>query len=76
MVKIFTGKDVDEATGAALLEIGVELEDLDIKVINPGRSGILGFGGEHLSQALIARNEMWEYIDPLIDERSNNKGSC
>ena len=46
MVKKFTGKDVDEATGEALQETGVELEDLNIKVVNPGRSGILGFGGE------------------------------
>jgi cytochrome P450 len=29
----------------------------------------LGFGGEHLARGLAARNEMWEYLDPLIDER-------
>ena len=46
MMKKFTGKNVDEATGEALQETGVELEDLNIKVVNPGRSGILGFGGE------------------------------
>ncbi len=42
----FSGKTVDEATETALAELDVELEDVDIKVINPGRSGILGFGGE------------------------------
>ncbi len=26
--------------------MGVELEEIDIKVDNPGRSGIMGFGGE------------------------------
>jgi cytochrome P450 len=29
----------------------------------------LGFGGEHLARGLAARNEMWEYLDPLIEER-------
>ncbi|HAG55918.1 MAG TPA: hypothetical protein DCL17_05880, partial [Dehalococcoidia bacterium] len=42
----FSGKTVDEATETALAELGVELEDVDIRVIRPGRSGILGFGGE------------------------------
>ena len=34
----------------------------------------LGFGGEHLTAGLKARNEMWDYIDPLIAERSKNPG--
>lgn len=42
----FSGKTVDEATETALAELDVELEDVDVRVINPGRSGILGFGGE------------------------------
>ena len=44
--RTFTGKNVDEATEDALEALGVELEDVEIKVISPGRSGILGFGGE------------------------------
>ena len=42
----FSGKTVDEATESALAELGAELEDVEIKVISTGRSGILGFGGE------------------------------
>ena len=42
----FSGKTVDEATEIALAELGAELEDVEIRVINTGRSGILGFGGE------------------------------
>ncbi|MCZ6538266.1 MAG: Jag N-terminal domain-containing protein [Chloroflexi bacterium] len=45
-VRKFSGKTVDEATETALAELGVELEDVDVRVIRPGRSGILGFGGE------------------------------
>jgi spoIIIJ-associated protein len=37
---------VDEATDIALEELGVNREDVEIVVVNPGRSGILGFGGE------------------------------
>ena len=32
----------------------------------------LGFGGEHLVRGLAARNEMWDYIEPLILEREKN----
>ena len=34
----------------------------------------LGFGGEHMLRGVQARNEMWDYIDPLIKERSKNPG--
>ncbi|MFM7536603.1 MAG: cytochrome P450 [Acidimicrobiales bacterium] len=29
----------------------------------------LGFGGEHLARGIAARNEMWRYLDPLLEER-------
>ena len=72
MVKIFTGKDVDEATGVALLEIGVELEDLDIKVINPGRSGILGFGGEH-AEIEVSLSNGEPFADEIISKNKSPK---
>ena len=34
----------------------------------------LGFGGEHLARGVQARNEMWEYIDPMIEQRSKHPG--
>jgi|TARA_Y100000294_G_scaffold12376_1_gene11238 pulcherriminic acid synthase len=34
----------------------------------------LGFGGEHMMRGLKARNDMWDYIDPMIRERSTNPG--
>jgi spoIIIJ-associated protein len=42
----YSGKTVDEATEIALAELDAELEDVEIRVVSPGRSGILGFGGE------------------------------
>jgi spoIIIJ-associated protein len=42
----YSGKTVDEATEIALAELDAELEDVEIKVVSTGRSGILGFGGE------------------------------
>lgn len=34
----------------------------------------LGFGGEHFARGIQARNEMWEYIDPLIEQRARRPG--
>ena len=42
----FQGKTVEEATNLALEELKVNLEEINVEVINPGRSGILGLGGE------------------------------
>jgi len=42
----YSGKTVDEATEIALVELDAELEDVEIRVVSTGRSGILGFGGE------------------------------
>jgi spoIIIJ-associated protein len=42
----YAGKTVDEATEIALDDLDAELEDVEIKVVSTGRSGILGFGGE------------------------------
>jgi len=42
----FSGKTVDDAIETALTELDAKLEDVDVRVKNPGRSGILGFGGE------------------------------
>jgi pulcherriminic acid synthase len=29
----------------------------------------LGFGGEHLARGIAARNEMWRYLEPIIEQR-------
>jgi len=42
----FSGKTVEEATDNALESLDANLEDVEVVVVNSGRSGILGFGGE------------------------------
>lgn len=42
----FTGKTVDEAADLALGTLNLKREEVEIVVVNPGRSGILGLGGE------------------------------
>jgi pulcherriminic acid synthase len=34
----------------------------------------LGFGGIHLARGIQARNEMWDYLTPLIEERRKRPG--
>lgn len=43
--KIFKGRTVEEATEEALKTLNEELENLEIKILDTGRNGILGLGG-------------------------------
>lgn len=60
--RVFTGKNVQEATAVALETLGAELEDVDIRVINPGRAGIFGLGGA------LAEIEVAKLSDVLAEE--------
>ena len=62
--RVFTGKNVQEATAVALETLGAELEDVDIRVINPGRSGIFGLGGA------LAEIEVAKLSDILVEEEN------
>lgn len=41
-----SGKTIDEAVNAALLELGTTKENVEIEVLNEGKRGILGLGAE------------------------------
>jgi spoIIIJ-associated protein len=41
-----TGKTVDDAVQAALLEIGLELQDVEVEVLEEESKGFLGLGGK------------------------------
>jgi spoIIIJ-associated protein len=41
-----TGRSVQEAIEIALSQLGVERDQIEVDVINPGKGGILGFGAE------------------------------
>ena len=42
-----SGKTIDEAVNAALLELGADRDSVEIEVINEGKRGILGIGSEN-----------------------------
>ncbi len=47
MEKLEVGaKTVEEAIGLALERLNVSREEVEVEIVNPGRSGILGFGAE------------------------------
>ena len=56
----FTGKTVDEAADLALGTLNLKREEVEIVVVNPGRSGILGLGGEPAEIQVTTLNEPGE----------------
>jgi spoIIIJ-associated protein len=59
---------VDEATEIALAELDAELEDVEIKVVSTGRSGILGFGGEPAEIEISMLGDDGSSFDDDFDE--------
>ena len=77
----FSGKTVDEATEIALAELDAELEDVEIKVVSTGRSGILGFGGEPAEIEISMPGEGGSSYDddsddPIGDVRTSEESSA
>ena len=67
--RTFTGKDVQEATAAALEALNAELEDVDIRVISPGKPGIFGLGGALAEiEVTVAGAESRDDIPPDLDD--------
>ena len=60
----FTAKTLDEATDLALETLGLNREEVEIVVVNPGRSGILGFGGEPAEIHVTPIDEQVEEAPP------------
>ena len=63
--RIFRGKTVEEATEEALKTLKKDLENLEIKILDTGRNGILGLGGH---PAEIEVYIIGEPIDNIVDE--------
>jgi len=51
-----TAKTVEEATKQALARLNAGLDDVEIKVLNPGKNGILGLGAEDARISVRLRN--------------------
>ena len=45
-----TGRTVEEAVGRAAGELGVERDDVDVEVVDPGARGMLGDGSGGLDR--------------------------
>ena len=70
-----SAKTVDEAVEAALAELGLDRSEVEIEVLQEGRSGILGWGGEDArirvnpiaSQAVQADTPFSDIADTALD---------
>ena len=71
--RIFKGKTVEEATEEALKTLKKDLENLEIKILNTGRNGILGLGGQ---PAEIEVYIIGEPIDNIVDESEEQLEIC
>ncbi len=52
-----SAKNVDEAIDIALEELGLKRQQVDIEILTPGRSGLLGIGGEPARVRVTALEE-------------------
>jgi spoIIIJ-associated protein len=55
-----SAKTVEEAIARGLADLGLTREQADITVLNPGRSGVLGFGAEDALVRIAPRPELQE----------------
>lgn len=69
-----TGKTTEEAIDLALKELDAERDEVEIDVVNPGKSGILGIGGEparvrvtRIQQPSTVSRAAIEVLQDLID---------
>ncbi|MBT3555721.1 MAG: protein jag, partial [Chloroflexi bacterium] len=71
----YSSKTVDEATEIALADLDVELEDVEIKVVSTGRSGILGFGGEPAEIEISLLGDSRSYLNDEREVDSNEESA-
>ncbi len=61
-----TGKTVEEAIQQALQQLGVTREQVDVEVLSPGTSGILGIGGEPARVRVTVKNSPAAFVKELL----------
>ena len=65
------GKTVDEAIGLALAELGIELEDADVEILDEGSKAVLGiFGGKgakvQVTEHVADTKKITAFIESLL----------
>lgn len=69
------GKNVDEAVNMALEVLGAKRDDVDIRVINEGRSGVLGvFGGEDAEVEVSFKEQLKEKGRKILQDILDKAG--
>lgn len=58
-----TGKTIEEAIDIALVELNASREEVEIKVITRGKSGLLGFGNEEARVKVEKKSDVPENIE-------------
>ncbi|MBQ8164457.1 MAG: protein jag [Clostridia bacterium] len=66
------GKTVEEAIDLALAELGIELEDADVEILDEGSKGVLGLFGTKVSKVRVTANVSDEkvvrnFLEKLIE---------
>ena len=62
-----SAKTVEEAIARGLADLGLTREQAEITVLNPGRSGVLGFGAEDALVRIAPRSEPRERVAAVVE---------
>ncbi|MBU0687070.1 MAG: KH domain-containing protein [Candidatus Margulisbacteria bacterium] len=69
------GKNVDEAVDSALKVLGLTTEQVDVKVINEGKSGMLGmFGGEEAEVEVMEKLSREDLVKTFLADILDKMG--
>jgi len=67
------GRTVDEAIHAALDQLGVTRDDVDIEILSEGRSGVFGVGSQEARVRVTVIGEEGEYEEEEESEREGER---
>ncbi len=67
MVEV-TGKTVEKALAKALKDLGSNIEDVDIEIIDPGQKGVLGIFGSKDARVRVSKKTGSKGIEEVADE--------
>ncbi len=66
-----SAKTVEEAIARGLADLSLTREQAEITVLNPGRSGVLGFGAEDALVRIAPRPELQERVAEVVEPESD-----